>query len=525
MRPFCASLLCFTFAFALSAQGADSTAFGRYVGTLTHDRLGSEQLVKLDFVVGQNDGNKIDLKAVLTLHFGDFTSGEYVSYHFDRVQYDLLLGKLIFDQPEEDVTITSSKFSQGELIADFRSSALGKVGVLKLRQSQPAQPSLPIVEPLNGEYEGVCKSERVRLQLHTLRSVEDSSRVGNPFGAFDIKGQYGVVNDSLCMGMDPKRACQRFAIKNGSYQFFSGELTLVGDFESLNCKVTSAGLECANGCTLKRVSPENKSRVFSPPQAAPAFSSENGTAGVAGTSLAGEYRGFLHHEYLNRYQPAQITVVTYQESKGAEKVLRISVGASLSFGATFANETLTYRFEPRDFPSPLVQPRFILSRLGDDVDAFLKVTAIGNGVIRGEWHSLIFGRVGTFEVRKSELSAVTIPANALTFTPLSGNYDEQSYQMQLKVFQNRTPPNTENPFFPLDIGGWMRLKSGGARENILGGSYDFYTGKVGLRWKDDRWIIGRRNGEQHLDLLTITNVFGSLMPYFSPAKKFLRNPL
>ncbi len=68
-------------------------------------------------------GNELDLKAVLTLHFGDFRSGEYVSYHFDKVHYGLVTGVLTFDSADEDATIVTTRFAAGELVAKLGRSA------------------------------------------------------------------------------------------------------------------------------------------------------------------------------------------------------------------------------------------------------------------------------------------------------------------------------------------------------------------------------------------------------------------
>jgi len=502
------------------ALGADASVFGRYVGTLRQDRLNQEQLAKLDFVVGQNENNRLELKAVLSLQFGDFVSGEYIAYHFDNVQYNLLLGTLTFDQSQEGVTITSSRFSSGEFIGELHSAALGKVGSLRMKLGQGASPILPIVETISGEYAGICKGEKVRVQLHTMRSMQEGSRIGNPFGAYEIKGQYGILGDLICKGMDPTRPCERFAIQNGSYNFYSGILTLVGDIENLVCKVDDRGMSCENGCRYERISEEKKSRVFNPPQSVAVFAKEPVFNNSGAESLSGKYLGYLHHEYLNRYQPVQFDAVTYQEQKGGEKILKISTVATLSFGSDQSAEKIAYRFIPREFPNPLVKPRFILSGLENNVDAFLKITAFGNGIVRGEWMSMIFGRVGTFEVRKESLPAIVLPADADRFKELSAKYDEKLREIQLRVFQNRNSADIANPFFPLDIGGWIRLKSGGAREPLFGGSYDFYTGKIGIKWGEDRWLIGKQSVKWDLEMIPVTNVFGSLMPSFNAPSGF-----
>lgn len=504
---------------------SQSSQFGRYVGTLKHDSIQKEQLAKIDFVTSRSDNNEIELKAVLTLQFGDFKSGEYVSFHFDKVLFNLLSGTLIFDQAEEDVTVTTTRFSNGEFVGKLRSSAFGEVGELKLKMNTAASPVLPLIEPVNGEYAGVCEDNKVgKLQLHTMRSTEDTSRVGNPFGTYEIKGQFGYVDDFICSGVGAgNRACQRLAIENASYNFYSGELVIIGDLQTWTCKVDESGMNCDNGCRFNRVSNERNSRTYMPPQALPAFSSNNSEApALEGevVGIAGNYKGFVHHEYQDRYQPIQLNLVTYQALENGTSNLRLSATANLYFGNFGSNEFLSYRFEPRDYPNPLTRPQFTLSRLEDDVDAFLKITSIQNGVVKGEWHSLLFGRVGTFEARKDEAGAVQLSSTAKKLEPMSAFYDESVFEMNLKVFHGSTPPNTENPFFPLNIGGWFRMKAGGAREGIRGGSYDFYTGKIGFERNDDRWTIGQRPDNSRFYMRTISNVFGSVMQDFINPRLF-----
>ncbi len=91
------SLLCFAGSVGF---GKEEPAFGRYIGVLKHEKLGKEQLAKLDFIVSRTSENELELKAILTLHFGDFKSGEYVSYHYDKVRYNVLTGSMVFENKE-----------------------------------------------------------------------------------------------------------------------------------------------------------------------------------------------------------------------------------------------------------------------------------------------------------------------------------------------------------------------------------------------------------------------------------------
>lgn len=508
----------------VSAQAALATpVFGRYVGTLKHDRLNVEQLAKIDFIVSKSTGNQLEMKAVLTLHFGDFKSGEYTSYHFDNVIYDVLKGTFVFDQAQEGVSLISKSFSKGEMSAELTSDTLGRIGIINLTLDGEAQPALPIIEPVAGEYRSVCKGKNSVMQLHTMRSMEDSSRVGNSFGSYEIGGQFGHFDLNYCV---KGKACQWASVRSGAYNFFTGTLNVVGSVNSWTCKTDAKGFSCDDGCRFDRVSDETISRVFSPPKALAAFPATN-TKPTKAEPLAGLYRGFLHHEYLDRYQPTEISIVTYEEAGGGGRKLRISASARLFFINDLSSEVIAYRFEPRDFPNPLMPFPLVVDRLKDDVDAFLKFTSFKDGVIRGEWYSLLFGRVGTFEVRRPELGKFEMPRGLKMITSISGTYDEPTWSLKLMTFQARTPLNSENPFFPLNIAGTLRLKNDlfESNESIKGGSYDFYTGKISLQWKYEGWkseglVVGWHTNDKEMILRTISNEFGSVLQEYQRPKVF-----
>ena len=512
------------FPFGLGAQApAVTSSFGRYVGTLKHERLNVEQLAKIDFVVSRSSGNQLEMKAVLTLHFGDFISGEYISYHFDNVLYDILGGTFVFDQAQEGVSLISKRFSDGELSAELFSTALGRIGVINLKLDGEARPSLPIIEPVAGDFRSKCEGRDSIMQLHTMRSTQDSSRIGNSFGSYEIGGQFGYFDLSYCL---KGQACQWAGIRSGAYNFFTGTLDLIGKVNSWSCKTDARGFACDNGCRFVRVSDETRSRVFSPPKAVAAFpvttTPDPTTPPARLDSLAGTYAGFLHHEYLDRYQPAELSVVTYQNVEGGERKLRISASARLFFKNSQSSEAISYRFEPRDFPNPLMPSQFVIDRLKDDVDAFLKIKLFKDGIVRGEWYSLLFGRVGTFEVRKADLGKFELSKGTKMITSISGDYDEKWRKLKLATFQTRTPPNSENPYFPLDIAGALILKDEYLEgpSAITGGSYDFYTGKIALRWKDKGLLIGSRPSNDKMVLRTISNEFGSVLQEYKNPRVF-----
>ncbi len=380
-----------------------------------------------------------------------------------------------------------------------------------------ANPARPLIEPLNGEYVGKCEGENRALQIHTFRSTGDSSRIGSPFAAYDVRAQVGVLNDSLCFDQGSGRVCNRDTFTQGTYDFYRGQLELVGRLSNLDCKVEGNALNCGAGCRFERRSSESRSREFAPPRAKASFVREQAAASSSPSAIAGAYRGYVHHEYLDAYQPIRIDVATYQATDGRESTLRISAVATLFFGSERSHEAIAYRFEPRDYPNPILRSDFVLSRLDDDVDAFLKVTTLKDGTIRGEWYSLLFGRVGSFEAAKD--GGVKPRPDARRVVPLTARYGHDTFSLDLKVFQGTTPPNTENPYYPLQLGGTMWFR-GAAKENVVAGSYDFYVGRLALLYGDDRLFSAKRHEGAHLSALMTSNGYGTIMPVFEAPRLF-----
>lgn len=489
--------------FSEVTQGAPSI-FGRYVGVLKHDALKRDQLAKLDFILSQEEAGKLNLSAVLTVHFGDFNSTEYVAYHFDNVEYNVTKQTLIFDQPNKEVTVLVKKFAGGVFEGELRSNFSGNVGKLVLEKDGTAKPTLPLIEPIWGEYEGKCNGVETRLQLETFQSSDDALNVGNPFATYRIHGQLGENRGSPCGLFETgTKYCLWANFDSGSYNFYKNRLVLMGPNRNLSCQTTEDGLKCDKDCDLKRISFETKTpRLFKPRTSSPGF--ETITSGpalkVPVDAIQGEYTGYLHHEYLDRYQPASLNILTY-ESPGStpeDPKLQLSAVANLNFGDAENGETIPYRFVSRQYPSPLLAPQFVFRRPEADVDANLQITEFGDGVVKGVWYSNLFGRVGTFELRKD--GAVKIPINAKLVESISGFYESDAWDVNVVVGLGKTPPNTHNAIAPLTFGGWTILKSITPRITITGGSYDFYTGKIAFQIGEKSAFIGERIARNRLAL-------------------------
>ncbi len=481
-------------------ESPEASVGGRYVGVLRHDRLGKEQLAKLDLILARTSKNELEFAAVLTLQMGDFRSGEYVTYHYDSVRFNMLAGTLIFSQTDQPLSIGTMRLAAGELKGKVRSNWVGPVGEMRLRKDGSIKPELPLIEPLWGEYAGRCGRADQALQLYTYRSTADLSRMGHPFAAFEIRGQVGERLPKGCLfSTGGDRPCIMSHIKSGDYNFFREKLILAGTRNDLSCDVRPDGLSC-DGCFLRRVSSETAGvRALTPPTTAGVFTAP--TTPEGGMLEDGEYEGYVHHDYLGVYQRARLEINTFQTgAAGEEGGLRVESTATVYFGDKDRGEAIHYRFEERAYPNPLVRQVILLRNPKQDTDAIVQITSIEKDVLRGFWHSVTFGRVGAFELRKRSLP--TLPPGAEIMESVAGEYESTDWDMSLRRRHGTTPISTENPFFPNVFSGsiYLRQVEAPAKARITNGSYDFYTGRIGLERYSEQYFVGTRLSRRKLTL-------------------------
>lgn len=516
--PFFRQIYLFSFLLISSlALASNDFPFGRYLGVLNHGRLKADQIAKLDLIFARKNVGNIELIGILTLHLGDYASKEYASYHFDNVIYDLANQVMTFQQTGQGITmkLDTRKLEEGELSGTLRSSLHGTIGPISLRKDREAKPTHLLIEPLWGEYRGICNKVEKTLQLYTYRSIEEAFRSGDPFKAYDIKGKLGVRGKGpeilhMCDDLPDYPPCVINRFDSGSYDFFRGELTLFGRPKNASCTVNSDGIQC-DGCPLKRISKETSGpRVFTPPTSESVFGKTthpeaDGSLKSSSEEIEGEYRGYLHHEYLNKYQVARLNIVTFQEPSGGGTKFRMSAVARIYFGDETSTEFLTYEFTERSVP--LSSSFFTFKQPENDVDAVLQVTSFdpSSGEIRGVWYSMLFGRVGTFVLSKNTVPA--LPRGAKMMDPIGGEYKSKVrapfyWNLSLTIGKGRSALLTENPFLPNFIGGYVNDGIVNIPNTpIRDGSFDFYTGRIALPVGENDWLaVGDRTSRSELSL-------------------------
>lgn len=515
-------LLCsIVFAWHMGASAQNMLRFGTYVGIVENKTLGLKQLLKLELVAARQDGNDIRLRSIMTLQFGGFESGEYVSYHFHQVNFNLLTGVLTFNQTDQEAYLINAVIKNSTLTADLYSSS-GYVGPVRMVLSPPNPRISPdnLIEPLGGEYRGSCGRTPAVLQLFTYRNTEDTFRPGNQFSAYAVRGQLGRFDPVYCSSAKAEY-CVYSKVDSAAYDFHRGKLTLTGNPFSYDCKVKGGEIDCGD-CAFKRVSEEMKEPKGAPlaPFIDPVDALRKRLSRVPAAAIAGEYSGYVFHEHLNRFQKISFEVSTYQKMVDGASALFISANARITFGDS-TTETISYRYDPLPFPNPLLSRRFVLARPEADVDAMVLVTDVREGLIEGVWYSLLFGKVGSFVATKNgDLPALP---RAQIVQPLSGSYSEldkpADMRIDLVASQRGAPIGSDNPFYPINIMGSVWRKSGIVQKaSITTGSYDFYTGRVGLTYGDGKMIAGWVN-ERPVTLRRLAGGFGTFVQDFK-AKRY-----
>lgn len=476
-------------------MAVDRSAFGRLVGTFQNERIKKEQLAILDFIVSRDLENELELSAILTLHFGGFDTGDYVSHFFENVRYVLKTNQLVFADSGEPLRLLSTEFSASKGIkADVYAPGLGKVGTLSLGKDGKARPKLPIVPKVFGHYEGTCEGPYTHraIQLYPYRESSGDAGLGNPFASYKLKGH--LLTE---FSWSPPTLRTHRIIEAGSYDFFTGEMELDRKPDPpIKCKVTDA-IQCGS-CTF--ILPATHAKEFAPRQAVPAFVDDGKRQLLKG----GFYRGYVHHEYLDQYQRVELDLRVTPTDKST---LLFATGTML-FGEG-GDETIPFLFEETSYPSPLA-PVVVLKSARRGTDPVIQLWSPGDGKLRGVWFSRQFGRVGTVELSNSAMPVLS--DGAKVFKKISGKYKSKNisdWRVEIDVRKAATFPS---PFYPNGFRGWFYKKAPipppeYLRFPIIGGAFDFFTGRIAFEvdfsnFGKGAWV-GQREDRAQMSLYRI----------------------
>lgn len=481
----------------------------RYTGVLRHHSIQRDQYVTLDLVANPQSEEPSSGLGLLKFYFGDLKSREYVSFHFDTAH---LHGDwLVFDQINQEVSVSFPKFSEEELRGTLRTSFTTEHPELILRKDGKVALKYPLIDALWGEYEGVCEGKKEKLQLYTYRSIQETTKTGHPFSDYEIVGEIGVENPNQCTETD---YCVRNLFFSGAYNFYTQNLDLFGRYENQRCLINESGMTCGS-CQYKKTSSEDASVHPQLSATSPDFPKHSQVRIIDPQKLEGSYLGYVYHELLNEYQAADLDFfIVPPKTEGGP--IGLSTLFRLYFGDFKSQEALTYRYDPVFLSGD--SNHFVLAKPTltevNEMDAVLEITNANEDFIEGVWYSLLFGRVGTFYLQKSKPPQLS--AEKITVGSLTGTYTFENLLINVGVAAEKIPANLENPFSPLNfVGRMIHTESFWPAKDFRGGSYDFYTGRIALFLdQKDRYLVGNRETANSIELrLSPFNLLSPLLPF------------
>lgn len=127
---------------------------GEYQGVMLREgNLFHYGLLTLQTSFQPPDGLKI--AAILRVVCGDINSSEYLTYHFDKVQFNAVTGQITFREEGTDIVL-SANWSEGEITGDWSSQYTGNLGKIQFKKTGP--PNITgageAFEALKGTYQG-----------------------------------------------------------------------------------------------------------------------------------------------------------------------------------------------------------------------------------------------------------------------------------------------------------------------------------------------------------------------------------
>jgi hypothetical protein len=468
---------------------------GRYLGYVALISQKAKIAVQMDLVLDRVSDSEIKYQAIMKFFAGDFYTSEYVTTFFQKVTYQLKDKRLDFGTTESISLGMVASTARG-LSAIILVAGSDETGDIDLRWQRSMTDTLtvaknifanvPVLDSLSGRYVGDCLDDVSGLEIQASKwrgAAHD--QLGNPFSGYRINGRLVAKNADLCSG---EAGCTKAVFSSGAYNFISGQLTLLGDGKSLQCKRDSGGLNC-DSCLMKKVatifgplkSGPVKVKIATRPTALVLKQRNTNTSAIfAAGKLSGHYYGYLHHELTNQLQLVSINL----KASGVGETLTLGGVATLYFGLMDSNEFIAYKLPQVSFE---VGKSFqFLSGSGD---LLLALKDVSNGVIKGEWFSKNFGRVGTIELQRDFIPPLSRSLKASLMQPLAGKYSgaEGDYEVIASAEVSEQP----DAFYPLKLYGWVKERDSTEHRRVIeAGVYDFFTGSLALRLDDGRIVAG-----------------------------------
>lgn len=500
---------------------------GRYIGWITLEDTHERIAVVTDFFMeSPEDLTQFPrLKAIFKLSLGGYNTHEYLTETFENLKYDFDNGTLTFDEPHNDLMMTTQIGSVGSSTVItgpvfVRSSATFGRLYLEQESDEPedlenndssSQPhsedeNTPFIPLLEGQYEGVCNGKLAAFQFQTVRGLKtiwqqetETTSLGQYYG---IVGRLGYRDSPICSSLGPNQWCTFFHFSGASYNFYLGKLNLYSDGSAEECTLKNGQLQChirASGVTIYCDLQKQKSTIqpalffnrsyhikanteqmldLPPPQP------PNNKA--LSSALQGIFVGYLHNETNNTYELVRLHVLPFSTTDNPHNPnqMMVTTSASVYLGRVKTGPYFTQRYEPRSF---YLHPGFTLN--GPKTDSYINIVEWKRGYIRGIWYSHAFGKVGTVELIKGE--PPLLPEQAEIVRSFAGEFEgpiaPNGSVTPIRWFRYLFP-NQPNDLIEhlIKFTGAYQMVDISPVHTIERGTFDPYTGVFG-------WILSRGN--------------------------------
>lgn len=552
------------FSFVTSAWAAPvELKQGRYIGWIKFGHNNQRLAVVSDFFLeSPEDLTQFPkLKSIVKLSLGGYNTHEYLAESFENLHYDFDNGNLTFDEPDNDLVISSQVKKVGlrtKIVGDLfvRSSMSSGTLDLTLEDDEPGDDNEdhlnprenqdgPFVPLLDGQYEGICDGRKAAFQIQTLRRLktpwQDSDQINGLGKSFGIVGRIGFKDQSLCGDLGPQKWCTLFDYSAGSYNFYTGKLLLQGPHGANVCDLSQGLLQCQiriqgafKSCSFQKRDLTIKTAHFysrkfhvvaSAAQKEPLPEPSPPANSLLSSDLKGTFTGYLHNETNDIYQVVRLTVTPYSSTNNPHNPnqMMISSTAAVHFESDTQGPFFSQRYETRSF---YLRPGFTL--LGPHSDSYIGIQEWKRGYIRGVWYSRAFGRVGTVELVKSDLPP--LDRRATVMNSFSGEFEARIGSTETKEFLRwvkfvfPTNPNEMTENIIGFSGAYQSVVGISAVKSIEKGAFDPYTG--GLGWKLSKgeeattFVTGRIGNDKNAYLYwpSVPKVFGAITSDYAPQK-------
>lgn len=456
------------------------------------------------------------LLAFLKLMLGGFKTHEYITQYFVVDNYDWQNPAIALDANSSgnrgDISLDNGMvLEEGRVIKGTISSMRG--GFVRgnihlvlfqnegsLKDVYQIYPNVPVTPSVTGSYDGACKWKDFainRLQLEAVKMESSVQRSPFALAGYQIYGRVGMV-DPVPRQEGPLVSDEvvLLGFDNAVYEFYQRKLRLPSIGKT--CVVSTAAVECGSECSFVRKENEHSlarlliASDYLRPQrrrhVASVTAGEPLSHPFVDGEIAGNYYGYLHLEQRDQYELMFVSVNLVGPPLGVASGLsrpKISVRTKIvTDGSDLDSPTfLGFLYEPTLFP---VKPFKGLMVMGSS-DSIMRITNWNKQGIVGELYSKSFGRVGSFELVRGEITKAVSTDFGPPAKSLAGSYMEaapRDSEMRVKIDIVLTPGIDGPEYYPYEIGGRAAYTFSYTKSPVVDhfdlGSCDPFTGVFSL---------------------------------------------